>query len=326
MTAVETVEVKDDEAEMRLDRWFKRRFPMIGHGHLQRLLRTGQIRVDGARAKAGLRLAAGQRVRIPPVKPAEGEALPARPTRAATAAAEAEAENLKRHILYRDDTILVLDKPAGLAVQGGTKKEYHLDGMLDALQLGAEERPRLVHRLDQDTSGVLVLARTAAAARELTALFRTREVHKVYWAVVVGRPKVDEGAIDAPLAKRSGRKGERVVVDEDEGKRAFTRFRVLDSAGNRAALVELEPRTGRTHQLRAHMAAIGTPILGDGKYGGQAAFLPMPDIARRLHLHARSIALPGPGGRPRVIVAPPPPHIRATLKMLGLDLAPHLKR
>jgi len=318
VSGVETVEVKADEAEMRLDRWFKRHFPAIGHGHLQRLLRTGQIRVDGARAKASLRLTPGQRVRIPPVKEPDAAQLPARPTRAAARVAEAEAARLVRLILYRDGRILAIDKPAGLAVQGGTKTDHHLDGMLDALRLDGDERPRLVHRLDQDTSGVLVLARTAAAARELTALFRTRDVHKVYWAVVTGRPKVDEGTIDAALLKRPGHKGERVVVDDNEGKRAVTRYRVLDSAGNRAALVELEPLTGRTHQLRAHMAAIGTPILGDGKYGGQAAFLPMPDIARRLHLHARSLTLPGTGGRLLAIKAPLPPHLRATMKLLGL--------
>ncbi len=309
MTGVETREVAPDDGDVRLDRWFRRHFPALGHVQLQKLLRTGQVRVDGGRAKASQRLAAGQRVRVPPLPTVAPRPEPRR------APASTEAERLKARVLHRDATMIVIDKPAGLAVQGGTNQTTHLDAMLDALRFDAKERPRLVHRLDRDTSGVLVLARTAAAARELGALFKSRAVTKVYWAVVVGVPRPSEGKIDLPLAKRPARGGERVAVDEDEGKRAVTHYRVLDAAGKQVALVELEPRTGRTHQLRAHMAALGTPILGDGKYGGRAAFLPGAELAKRLHLHARSITLPDG----RTVTAPLPPHMRESLKDLGLE-------
>lgn len=311
---VEHREVAADEAEMRLDRWFRRYFPDLRHVQLQKLLRSGQIRVDGARAKANQRLAEGQRVRVPPLR--QDAATPGpRPAHAPRPVPADAIARLRDRVLYKDANIIAIDKPAGLAVQGGTAKTTHLDAMLDALRFGAPERPRLVHRLDQDTSGVLVLARTAAAARELGRLFKSRDVAKTYWAVVVGVPRPPEGRIDAPLAKRPGHAGERVVVDADEGKAALTLYRVLDAAGKRAALVELEPRTGRTHQLRAHMAALGTPILGDGKYGGRAAFLDGAELAKRLHLHARSITLPGVP----TIVAPLPKHMAETFRMLGFE-------
>lgn len=313
MSVVATVTVGAEEADMRLDRWFHRRYPHVQHVHLQKLLRGGQVRVDGARAKANQRLAVGQAVRVPPLPEPPSSPAPARKR----APKPGEISDIKKRILYQDRTIIVLDKPAGLAVQGGTGKETHLDAMLDGLKFGQPERPRLVHRLDQDTSGVLVLARTAAAARDLGRLFKTREVEKVYWAILVGVPKPPSGRIDKPLAKLPGGKGERVQVDEDEGRRAVTDYRVLDAAGRRACLVELRPRTGRTHQLRAHMAALGTPILGDGKYGGQAAFLPGAELPKRLHLHARSIAIPG---QPKV-EAPPPRHLRETCAALGLSAA-----
>jgi 23S rRNA pseudouridine955/2504/2580 synthase len=305
--------VAGDEAEMRLDRWFRRHFPGLGHVQLQRLLRTGQVRVDGARASAGQRLRAGQAIRVPPAAlraPANEPSPSARP-------APAEAGRLRDRVLYRDERLIAIDKPAGLAVQGGTAQVRHLDRMLDALRFGAPERPRLVHRLDQDTSGVLLLARTAATARELAALFRGRDVRKTYLAVVVGQPDRSAGRIDKPLLKRPGARGERMTVDEEEGKRAVTRFRVLDAAGDRYALLELEPLTGRTHQLRVHCAVLGTPILGDNKYGGKDAAPAMKGIAKRLHLHAWRLALPdGP-----TIEAPLPPHLRDTLRALGLSVA-----
>ncbi len=312
MTKLESLPVLADEADMRLDRWFHRRFPGLHHVQIQKLLRSGQIRVDGARAKADQRLGAGQLVRVPP--PAHAAREPA-PRPAVSPVRPDKAAELRRRVLYRDAAIVAIDKPAGLAVQGGTSKTMHLDAMLDALRFGASERPRLVHRLDQDTSGVLVLARTAQAARELGRAFKSRAVAKLYWAVVVGVPRPAEGRIEAPLAKRPGRAGERVAVDLDEGKPAVTEYRVLDAAAKRAALVELEPLTGRTHQLRAHMAALGTPILGDGKYGGRAAFLAGDGLAKRLHLHARSITLPGG----RTITAPLPEHLRETLATLGFQ-------
>ena len=210
-----------------------------------------------------------------------------------------------------DRDIIVIDKPAGLAVHGGSATHWHLDGMLDALRFGGDERPRLIHRLDKDTSGVMVLARTAASARRLGKAFAGRDVRKVYWAITVGRPEQDQGRINLPLAKNMGKGRERVGVNEDAGKNAITDFQVLERAGNRLNWVALWPRTGRTHQLRAHCVAIGCPILGDGKYGGRGAFIEgLPANAKKLQLHAREIEIPQDGGRDWRIVAPLPPHMR----------------
>ena len=316
MTGVETRTVAADEAELRLDRWFRRHFPQLTHGHLQKLLRTGQIRVDGKRAEANLRLAEGQAVRVPPLG-----AAPPRPP-APRPVPEREAEKLRASVLHEDESVLVIDKPAGLAVQGGTGTPHHLDGMLDALRFGHKERPRLVHRLDRDTSGVLVLGRSAQAAAKLAEAFRGKQARKVYWAIVIGRPKIRQGRIDAALAKRLGAHGERVMQageDDEDARRAVTYYATLDTAGDRAAWLALWPVTGRTHQLRAHCALIGNPILGDAKYGGEAAFL--PGLARRLHLHARSIAMPHPKRGTLSVTAPLPEDLAATWKFLGFDLA-----
>lgn len=315
MSGVQTVEVGGDDDGVRLDRWFGRRFPQLTHGRLEKLLRTGQVRVDGARVKASHRLEAGQQIRVPPLP----EAAAPPPDRRPVAVSDDDAAELRALVLHRDDQVIVLDKPAGLAVQGGTGKQRHLDGMLDALRFDAGERPRLVHRLDQDTSGVLVLARTAAAARHLTAAFRGSEVRKVYWAVVVGVPKPEQGRLDLALVKRRGAARERVRVDDEEGLRAVTDYAVVDRARRVAAWVALRPVTGRTHQLRAHCAALGTPILGDGKYGGHGAFLEGIELARRLHLHARQVRLPHPSGRLLTVVAPLPPHMAETFRSLGFS-------
>lgn len=317
MTGVQTRTVKKDEAGLRLDRWFKRHFPGLGHGRVEKLLRTGQIRIDAKRAKAGDRLAAGQVIRIPPLGDT-GRPPPKHPPRPVSAA---DASLLQDAVLYRDDDVIVIDKPAGLAVQGGTGVGRNLDAMLSALRFEAEENPRLVHRLDQDTSGILLLARSASAAARLASAFRTKEAEKIYWAVVVGIPSPFEGRIDLPLAKRTRAEGggERVQPDENEGKRAITLYRVLDYSGKIAAFVELQPLTGRTHQLRAHMTAIGTPIVGDGKYGGARAFLSGSGIAKQLHLHARAIRIPHPAGGMLELEAPPPAHFNATLDALGFD-------
>ncbi len=318
MSAVKTVVVSSEDAGQRLDRWFKKLFPGVSQGRLQKLLRTGQVRIDGKRAKAGLRLEAGQSVRVPPL----GDRAQEKPPRAKKKApdiSEAEAEALRARVLYKDGQVMVIDKPAGLAVQGGTKTVMHLDAMLDVLRFDASERPRLVHRLDKDTSGVLVLARTAQSARNLTASFRENEIKKLYWAVVTGVPKPDEGRINAALSKLPGRGGERMVIDAGGGKRAITDYRVVDKAGRSVAWVSLEPETGRTHQLRVHLALIGAPILGDGKYGAKEAFLSGEEISRKLHLHARSIRLPGPKGGTFDVSAPLPEHMRATFDFFGFE-------
>ncbi len=314
MSGVQTLTVKADEAGLRLDRWLKKRFPDVGHGRVQKWLRTGQVRLDGRRVKAGVRLAAGQSIRVPPVD----DAALSKSAPAVAAFSDADIRDLKARILHCDDHVLVVDKPAGLATQGGSGISRHLDAMLTELRFDAEDPPRLVHRLDRDTSGVLVLARTAEAAGKLAAVFRSKDARKLYWAVVAGVPRPTEGMIDLGLAKKPGRWGERIGTD-DGGKQAITRYRVIDRAGRQAAWVAFEPLTGRTHQIRVHAASMGTPVLGDGKYGGREAFLASEDIAKRLHLHARAIRMPHPAGGELKAVAPLPAHMRATFKALGFD-------
>lgn len=314
MSGVKTLKVRDDEAGMRVDRWFKQRFPGIGHARVQKWLRTGQIRVDGGRVKAGARLRAGQQVRVPPLG-----FPPPEPGRRKPRISKADDRDLKARVLHRDDDVLVIDKPPGLAVQGGSGLRKHLDALLEALRFGARERPRLVHRLDKDTSGVLVLARNGAAARKLTAAFRSKQARKLYWAVVVGVPRPPEGIIDLALAKRPGRGGEKVGAGVAGGKKAVTRYRVIDRAGGKAAWVAFEPETGRTHQLRVHAAAMETPILGDGKYGGRGAFIAGEDTSKRLHLHAKALRIPHPAGGVLEVSAPLPDHMRATFRTFGFD-------
>ncbi len=311
---VTTRTVWASERDTRLDRWFHRHFPQLTQGALQKMLRTGQIRVDGKRAEANTRLLGGQQVRIPPMP--EGPA----PKAAPKPVNEHDAAELQRMVIYRDEAVIAIDKPQGLPVQGGPGIAKHVDGLLDALRFGSDERPRLVHRLDRDTTGVLVLARTAAAAASLARAFRGRDAKKTYWAVVVGRPHPLEGRIDMALAKQGGAHGERTVPsDARDAARAVTIYRVMDSAQKRAALLELTPLTGRTHQLRVHCAAaLGCPILGDGKYGGAAAH---PDGFgdRTLHLHARALSLPHPDGGVLELAAALPPHMKETFAFLGFD-------
>ena len=318
MTGVQTIVVTAEESDVRLDRWFKRHFPSLGHGRLEKLLRTGQIRVDGRRAKAALRLVTGQQVRVPPLGPAydAGRVLAKRQP-----VSLEEADRLRARILHMDDDVIALDKPAGLAVQGGRKVERNLDAMLDALRFDAKERPRLVHRLDKDTSGVLLLGRSARAAARLAASFRDRATRKIYWAAVVGCPELRQGRIDLALAKAAGPRGERVGPDADAGKKAVTYYAVVDDAAERVSWLGLMPLTGRGHQLRAHCIALGTPILGDGKYGGAGAFVAASEVARQLHLHARSIDVPHPRRGRLVVRAPLPPHMAATWRYFGFDEA-----
>ena len=306
---VRIYEVAPEEADLRLDRWFRRRIPGLPFGHLAKWLRSGQVRVDGKRAKPGDRLRAGQAVRVPP--------FAAAPVPTPARISDEDAAALRATLLHRDARVMALNKPAGLAVQGGSKVRRHLDAMLDALRFEAPERPLLVHRLDKDTSGVLLLARDAPAARSLAAAFRGRRAEKVYWALVVGVPRPHRGRIDLALAKRPGPGGEKMAVDRDEGKSALTDYAVLEAAGRRVAWLDLRPRTGRTHQLRVHAAALGTPILGDGKYGGERAFV--PGLAARLHLHAREIAIPHPDGGMLRVTAPLAGHMAESWAALDFD-------
>lgn len=312
MTGVQNLTVGPEEGEQRLDRWFKRRFPALGHGRLEKLLRTGQVRVDGKRASAGQHVTTGQVVRVPPLGDAPVTAAGPR------ALAPRDASFIRKLVIHRDDSVLVLDKPAGLAVQGGTGTGRHVDGMLDALRFDLPERPRLVHRLDRDTSGILVIARTIGATRFLAEAFRGKAVRKTYWALVVGQPKPRQGKIDSAIAKRPTAKGERMAEDEEGGQRAVTYYDTVESAGGKATWLALMPVTGRTHQLRVHLAEIlATPILGDDKYGHGKAVLPGLEPRPTLHLHARSIRLPHPDGGILTATAPLPPHMKATWRFFG---------
>ena len=307
--------VERDDDGIRLDRWFARHVPGFTFAAVARAARTGAIRLDGARTEPSARVRAGQSVRVPPLPAGP---LPDRPARPPVSAEDAAF--IRGLVIHRDAHAIVLNKPPGLATQGGTGTTRHIDGWLDALAFDAPTRPRLVHRLDRDTSGALLVARSARAAAHFARAFAGREARKIYWAVVVGGPQADRGLVDAPLAKQPGTGGEKMHVDRAAGQSARTRFRVIDRAGNRAAFVEFQPLTGRTHQIRVHAAALGCPIVGDGKYGGAEAFL-TGAISRKLHLHARRLAIPAPDGAVLDVCADLPEHFAATLQTLGFDPA-----
>jgi 23S rRNA pseudouridine955/2504/2580 synthase len=310
-----TFTVTEDDDGIRLDRWFKRHMPDVSFNIVSRWARTGQLRVAGKRAVPGDRLEAGQEIRVPPVdpEPARGP----REQRPREVLTEEEEQLVRDMVIYQDAHAFVLNKPPGLATQGGTKTTQHLDRLLDGLATESG-RPKLVHRLDKDTSGALLVARSARAAAHFGKSFSSRTARKVYWALVVGDVHEEEGEIDAPLAKQPGTGGEKMHISEEHGLPARTRWRVIDRAGNRAAWVELQPLTGRTHQLRAHMAAIGHPIVGDAKYGGPDAFL-TGGISRKLHLHARRIRVDGVDGKEIDVTAELAPHIAESLSTLGFE-------
>ena len=301
---------------MRLDRWFKTHYATLPHSRLEKLLRTGQVRVDGRRAKASTRLAAGQSVRVPPLPDV---APPPGPRRALS---KGDRAFLAAIALYEDDDLLVLNKPSGIAVQGGTKTTQHIDRLLEGMGDGPETRPRLVHRLDRDTSGVLVIAKRRSVAAKLGRAFQTRSVRKIYWAIVKGVPKPLQGKVEAALVKAAGPDGDRVRKarpgEQDIAQSAVTHYAVVDRAGQAASFVSLKPVTGRQHQLRAHMAIIGNPILGDEKYDGDRD-LP-PGVPRKLQLHARRISFPHPSGEGVVdVTAPLPDHMREAVAAFGFD-------
>ena len=291
--------------------------PDVSFNLVSRWARTGQLRLDGKRAAPGDRIEAGQSLRLPPA-----ELMPdrtERPKREQQPLSEDEAAFVRELVIHRNAHALVLNKPPGLATQGGTRTHQHLDRLLDGLADEAGNRPKLVHRLDKDTSGILLVARSARAASHFSKAFSGRTARKVYWALVVGVPSAEEGLIDLPLAKQPGTGGEKMHVDQAEGLAAKTRWRLVDRAGNRAAWLELQPLTGRTHQLRAHLAAIGHPIVGDAKYGGAEAFL-TGGISRKLHLHARRLKIDGPDGRVIDHQAELPAHFSESLATLGFDV------
>ena len=319
---VETIEVGQGEGGLRLDRWFRIHFPAITYGHLQKLLRSGQVRLDSRRVQANARLEPGQQVRVPavlrePAKPRPSVVPP-------LGLSKADRDFIERMILLEDDHVLVLNKPYGIAVQGGTGTKRHIDGLLAGMADRFGDRPRLVHRLDRDTTGVLLVAKHRDAAARLGRIFQTRSAAKTYWALVKGVPRPPQGKIEAALVKAAGPDGDRVRKalpgEQDKAMHATTHYSVIDRVAHKAAWVSLKPVTGRQHQLRAHMALIGHPIVGDNKYEGDKV-LADSGIDAKLHLHARRLVIPHPvAGEPAIdVTAPLPEHMRRTWEMLGLD-------
>ncbi len=320
MVTIEQKTVAPDEGGMRLDRWFKAHYPGLGFAALQKLLRTGQVRLDGKRAKAETRVEPGQTVRVPPLAAATSQ-----PMTMNTVRSSEDGDALSRMILYEDDKVYVFNKPAGLATQGGSGLTRHVDGMLEAFRSKKGEKPRLVHRLDRDTSGVLVVARTKGAARELAEAFRKRDTRKLYWAIVKGVPKPHEGRLSTWLVKEQTPDGDKMRIakhGEPDADHAVSAWRTIENVGQRLSWLELQPETGRTHQLRIHMLHNGTPIIGDPKYFEEDPNWEFPGgIQKKLHLHARRLVIPNPAGGTLDITAPLPAHMVQTFNLLGLEEA-----
>ena len=330
MSAVQILTVGEDDGDQRLDRWLKRQFPQLNQGTVEKMCRTGQLRIDGKRVKAGERIEVGQEVRVPPLP----DAAPPPPEREEPVDPRAEdMRMIEATVLWKDQHIIAINKPPGLPSQGGSGQgDRHVDGLSRALMFGYKERPKLVHRLDKDTSGVMLLARTDRIARALSKSFQDRATRKIYWAAVAGVPTPRRGTIRYGLIKAGG-DAEKMrcihpqqVATTEGAKRATTDYAVLEALGTRTSWCALVPITGRTHQLRAHMAELGHPVIGDGKYGGSGqenlgdgwgAQLG-GEISRKLHLHARSIGFDHPiTGERMTITAPLPEHMARTWGTLG---------
>ncbi|QDH15493.1 RluA family pseudouridine synthase [Oecophyllibacter saccharovorans] len=314
--SVEHRVVTEDEADLRIDRWFRRHYPNLTQGALQKLCRTGQVRVDGGRVQTNDRLIPGQSIRVPPLPDQSRPPPPPPPD-------PLMVKKIQSMILYQDDDLIVLNKPSGLATQGGPGITEHVDMMLEGLRPPGGDKPRLVHRIDRDTSGLLLVARTPGVAAKLAAGFRGRDIGKTYWAIVVGRPQPAEGIIDQPLAK-VGAGGASMMVaaqrNDEDAVSAKSSYETVDSAARKFSWLSLSPLTGRTHQLRVHCESLGTPILGDPRYGGKAAH---PDgFTDRLHLHARELDLPHPSGGRLKVTAPLPAHMQETFRQLGFVPGP----
>lgn len=295
MSGVYYLEVTEDEDGQRLDRFLQKHLKGVPFGLLQKLMRKGQIRVDSGRVKPATRLEKGQKVRIPP--------MDAPKTKAKRELTDEDVAFMKSLVIYDEGDILAINKPAGLPTQGGTGIKRHIDGMLEALSNKDGVKPRIVHRLDKDTSGVLLLARSADMARKLGELFKGRDIRKIYWALTIPAPEINQGEIRAPLIKAGGEGNEKMVVDVDKGQNAITLFDIVERAHKQMAFVAFWPKTGRTHQIRVHAAHMGCPILGDGKYGGQEAMIEDVDHPRRVHLHAQSIHFNHPDHKRAVSIA-----------------------
>jgi 23S rRNA pseudouridine955/2504/2580 synthase len=311
----ELKQIAQDDDGIRLDRWFRRHYPALTHARLEKLLRKGEVRLDGKRAKAADRVAAGQTLRLPPQ--VIHDKAKARPKAAQPVNTSCKLEDA---ILYMDKHLFILNKPPGLATQGGSGLKEHVDGMLDQLTYEKTIRPKLVHRLDRDTSGVLLIARTAQSAAGLSRALASRDASKIYWALVKGVPKQKHGLIKGALAKEGvrGRDERMAISEDDDAKFALTEYVVMGQAGQEFAWIAAKPVTGRTHQIRVHLASLGTPIVGDFKYGG-ADSRGRGAIADRLHLHARSLDIARPDGGRVAVTAPLPPHMLKSWELLGFD-------
>ncbi|HCU59417.1 MAG TPA: RluA family pseudouridine synthase [Alphaproteobacteria bacterium] len=304
MAGVSIVKVKTDDDGIRLNRWFLREYPSLSLSRLQKLLRTKQIKVDGKRAETSTRLIAGQEIRIPPL---DNEKAPLKND----FVSKTDEKFIKDMVVFKDENIIVLNKPSGIAVQGGTNQEKHIDGLLDALKFDKEERPKLTHRIDKETSGLLVLARNRKYALILTKAFREHNLKKTYLALCEGCPKKQAGEIKANLEKV----GEKMIAGED-GQRAVTEYEVLDSVGSKFSLIKAMPLTGRTHQIRVHLALLGASIVGDRKYGNRNLGT---DLASKLHLHAWQIDLSEVMSKKCVVKAPIPDYFKKDIEFLGFN-------
>ncbi len=325
MSGVQMVEVKDADEEMRIDRWFRLHYPQVRHGELEKMLRKGNIRVNGCKVKASHKVAPGEIIRVPPLKVSETQSTKKDSTQRLTAE---DKEFIRSLVIYEDHHVIALNKPFGIAVQGGVNTQKHIDGLLDGLTPPEGERPRLIHRLDKDTGGLLLLGRSRKSAAILSEAFHRHRIEKEYWALCAGLPQPMEGTIDMPIAKKMVRINEHdqermVPAKGEEAKKAITDYQVVEEVGLKASFVALRPLTGRTHQLRVHCAAMGYPIVGDGKYGGEKAKL--EGISRNMHLFCRAMTVPNPaGGRPLTLSADLTGHMAKSWKFFGFNLNPEI--
>lgn len=319
MSGVQILTVDEGDDGSRLDRWFKRKFPHIPHGRVEKYLRTGQLRVEGKRVKGKARLEAGQSVRVPPL-PEPGEKRPPRRM------SDADINFMKSIVIYEDNDLIALNKPAGLAVQGGTNTTRHIDGMLPALAYKGTP-PRLIHRLDKDTSGVLVVAKNAKSAAWLAKAFQNRTTQKIYWGITHGVPHPRSGEVKGYVAKGEGFDGREVMVAVRHGthgaKHARTLYQVAESAGNKAAWVVMQPLSGRKHQLRLHMHLLETPLVHDPKYTSERE--QVGGLSEQLHLHAKSLILPHPDGHTIELHASLPAHMKNAFDLFGFDENMHIE-
>ena len=318
-TGVQTIIVTKDDDDTRLDKWFWRHFPGLGKNMLYKLMRKGQVRLNGGRVKPDTRVFTGNEVRVPPM-PAEAYQPKTAERQMSSEERAKKRSELKDMTLYEDGDILVLNKPYGLATQGGSKVKRHVDGLIQVLA-NDKVKPKLVHRLDRETSGVLLIAKNAAAARALGRSLKSRDVEKYYWALVAPTPKMDDGVIEARIAKGAARGGEYMMVNDEDGKYSKTEYWIVEKAFRKAAWLLMKPETGRTHQLRIHAQLMGSPIIGDSKYAAEEP-IEIEDLNNvdKLHLHARRLVIPHPNGHSVIdVTAPLPPHIAESFTYFGFN-------